>query len=66
MASIWETSCQCGNTARVELVGEPGNQTVRVGCEDHWFELPAQALSAELAKLESATREGTEGSGQSE
>ncbi len=63
MVSIWETSCQCGNTARVELVGEPGNQTVRVGCEDHWFELSAQVLSAELAKFETAARGSTEGSG---
>ena len=66
MASIWETSFQRGNTARVELVGEPGNPTMRVGCEDHWLEPPAQVLRAGLAKFESATREGTKGLGQSE
>lgn len=48
--SIWETTCKCGEKTRVDLRGQSGDQVVRIGCDDHWFELPAEDLRAALAK----------------
>ena len=47
--SIWEATCKCGEKTRVDLRGQSGDQVVRIGCEDHWFELPAEDLRAALA-----------------
>ena len=52
MASIWEATCKCGSKTRVELRGQAGDRVLRVGCVDHWFELPAEGLKAALAKAE--------------
>ena len=52
MTSIWEATCRCGEKTRVELRGESDNRVLRVGCDDHWAELPAERLKAELAKAE--------------
>ena len=51
MESIWDTTCKCGENVRVELLGEKGDRVLRVGCDDHWVELPAEHLQAELARL---------------
>ncbi len=48
--SIWETTCKCGEKTRVDLHGHSGDQVVRIGCDDHWFELPAEDLRVALAK----------------
>ena len=48
--SIWETTCRCGEKTRVDLQGQSGDQVVRIGCDDHWFELPAEELRTALAK----------------
>ena len=47
--SIWETTCKCGENTRVYLRGQSGEQVVRIGCDDHWFEVPAEDLRAALA-----------------
>ncbi len=52
IASIWEATCKCGNQTRVELRGQAGDTVLRVGCTDHWFEIPAEELKAVLAKSE--------------
>ncbi len=52
MTSIWEATCKCGNKTRVELRGGAGDRVLRVGCVDHWFELPAEELKAALAESE--------------
>ncbi len=52
MTSIWEATCKCGNKTRVELRGQGGDRVLRVGCVDHWFEMPAEELEAALAKSE--------------
>ena len=55
MTTIWEATCKCGEKTRVELHGESGDTVLKVGCEDHWVEIPTEGLRAELAKTE-ATR----------
>ena len=60
MESIWETTCKCGADARVELLGEKGDTVLRVGCDDHWIELPAERLQAELTRLGSKVPESPE------
>ncbi len=50
--SIWETTCKCGAKTRVDLRGQSGDQVVRIGCDDHWFELPAEDLRVALAKVD--------------
>ena len=50
--SIWETTCKCGEKTRVDLLGQSGDRVVRIGCDDHWFELPAEDLRVALAKVE--------------
>ena len=50
--SIWETTCRCGEKTRVDLHGQSGDRVVRIGCEDHWFELPVEDLRVALAKVE--------------
>ena len=52
MASIWEVTCHCGQMARVEVIGETGERVLRVGCEEHWFELPAKGLKDAMAEVE--------------
>ncbi len=52
MTSIWEATCKCGSETRVELRGPAGDRVLRVGCVDHWFEMPAEELKAALAKSE--------------
>jgi len=56
MTSIWEATCKCGSQARVELSGDARNRTLRVGCDDHWFELPADRLEEVLASIEREER----------
>lgn len=50
--SIWETMCKCGEKTRVDLHGQSGDRVVRIGCDEHWFELPAEDLKVALAKVE--------------
>ena len=57
MESIWETTCHCGADARVELLGDKENTVLRVGCDEHWVELPAERLREELTRLGSTTPE---------
>ena len=52
MTTIWEATCECGEKTRVELHGESGETVLKVGCEDHWVEIPTERLKAELAKTE--------------
>ena len=52
MTSIWETTCKCGKKTRVELQGQYGKRFLKIGCADHWVELPAEGLKAALAKAE--------------
>ena len=56
MTTIWETTCKCGEKTRVELHEESGDTVLKVGCEDHWVEIPAEGLKAELAKTEAKRR----------
>ena len=56
MTSIWEATCQCGNRARVEVHDRSGDMVLKVGCDDHWVELPADRLNAELVKAEASRR----------
>ena len=60
MPSIWETTCKCGERSKVEMHGQPGDRVLRVGCDDHWFELPAEGLKAELAKVEAKLEEAND------
>ena len=60
MESIWETTCKCGENARVELLGEKGDRVLRVGCDEHWVELPIEQLQAELTRLGSRAPEPRE------
>ena len=57
MESIWDTTCKCGADARVELVGNKGNTVLRVGCDEHWVELPTECLQEELTRLGSKAPE---------
>ena len=57
MESIWETTCHWGIDARVELLGDKGDPVLRVGCDEHWVELPAERLQEELPRLGSTTPE---------
>ena len=50
MTTIWEATCKCGEKTRVELHGEPGDTVLKVGCENHWVEIPTEGLRAQLAK----------------
>ena len=52
MTTIWEATCKCGGKTRVEIQGETGDTVLKVGCEDHWVEIPAEGLKAQLAKTE--------------
>ena len=52
MTTIWEATCECGEKTRVELQEASGETVLKVGCEDHWVEIPADRLKAELAKTE--------------
>ena len=52
MTSIWETTCKCGKKTRVELQGQSGKRVLKVGCDDHWVELPTEGLKAALAEAE--------------
>ncbi len=52
MTSIWVATCKCGDKTRVELRGQAGDRVLRIGCVDHWFEIPAEELKAALAKSE--------------
>ena len=56
MTSLWETTCKCGGKTRVELHGESDKKVLKVGCDDHWVELPAEGLKAALAKAEATRR----------
>ena len=41
ITSIWEATCKCGSETRVEFRGQAGERVLRVGCVDHWIEIPA-------------------------
>ena len=52
-SSILEATCKCGSKARVQIDVQSADRTIRVGCEDHWFELPEEGLKSALTKAES-------------
>ena len=52
MTSIWEATCKCGKKTKVELHRHSDKRVLRVGCDDHWVELPADELRTALAEVE--------------
>ena len=52
MTSIWEATCECGKEARVELHRESGVTFLKIGCDDHWVDLPTEGLKTALAGVE--------------
>ena len=54
MESIWDATCECGQETRVEIQGKAGGRRVRVGCDEHWFELPVEGLKDALEKVASS------------